>query len=127
MPATLEFYYDLSSPPSYIAHERLAGVAARTGAEIVLRPVLVGGVFKLSGNAGPVDVPTKRAYMMETELPRAAKHYGLDLDFHAGAPFNSLGLMRGAIVADEDDRLADYTAAMFRAQWAEARDMTDFG
>ncbi len=125
MPATLEFYYDLSSPPSYIAHERLAGLAERTGAEIALRPVLVGGVFKLSGNAGPVDVPSKRAYMMETELPRTARHYGIALDFHAGAPFNSLGLMRGAVVADEDGRLADYTSAMFRAQWAEARDMSD--
>ncbi len=125
MTATLDFYYDLSSPPSYIAHERLAGLTERTGAEVNLRPVLVGGVFKLSGNAGPVDVPSKRNYMMGTELPRTARHHGIALDFHAGAPFNSLGLMRGAVVAEEDGRLADYTAASFRAQWAEARDMSD--
>ncbi len=121
----LEFYFDVASPPSYIAHERLPGIVEGTGAALILRPVLAGGVFKLSGNSSPVAVPAKRAYMMEVELPRLARQHGIALDFAARAPFDSLGLMRGAMAAAEDNRLADYAAAMFRAMWAEGKDMSD--
>jgi 2-hydroxychromene-2-carboxylate isomerase len=125
MTLELEFYFDVSSPPSYVAHERLPGIVERTGTALILRPVLAGGVFKLSGNSSPVAVPAKRTYMMEVELPRLARQHGIALDFAAGAPFDSLGLMRGAGAAAEDNRLADYAAAMFRAMWAEGKDMSD--
>ncbi len=125
MASCLEFYFDIASPPSYIAHERLPGLVERTGAAVVLRPVLVGGIFKLSGNSAPVGVPAKRAYMMEVELPRAARQHDIALNFDPGAPFDSLGLMRGAMVAQENGRLTDYVAAMFRAMWAEARNFND--
>lgn len=125
MGCNLEFYFDVASPPSYIAHERLPGIVERTGTTLILRPVLAGGVFKLSGNPTPAAVPAKRAYMMEVELPRLARQHGIALDFNPGAPFDSLVLMRGAMVAEENDRLADYVAAMFRAMWAEARKLSD--
>jgi len=125
MTDNFEFYFDLSSPPSYIAYERLAGIVARTGATLILRPVLVGGVFKLSGNAAPVSVPAKRAYMMTVELPRLAKRYGIAIKPHAEAPFNSLGLMRGTMAADELGRLSDFVATVFRAQWAEGLNMAN--
>ena len=125
MTNSVEFYFDVASPPSYIAHERLPGIVERSGATLILRPVLVGGIFKLSGNAGPVKVPAKRAYMMEVELPRLARQHGIALGFDPGAPFDSLGLMRGAMVAAEDQRLAEYVAAMFRAMWAESKNLSD--
>ena len=121
----LEFYYDVASPPSYIAHERLPGILERTGATLTLRPVLAGGVFKLSGNASPLAVPAKRNYMMRVELPRLSRTYGIKLDFHPEAPFESLPLMRGAMIAEQTGRLAEYTTALFRAMWAEACDMSD--
>ena len=125
MAGELEFYFDVASPPSYIAHERLPGIVERTGASLIPRPVLVGGIFKLGGNAAPVAVPAKRAYMMAVDLPRLARRYGIALDFDPAAPFDSLGLMRGAMVAEADGRLAEYVSAMFCAMWAEARDMPD--
>jgi 2-hydroxychromene-2-carboxylate isomerase len=125
MATSVEFYFDVASPPSYIAHQRLPDIIERTGAALILRPVLAGGIFKLSGNSTPVAVPTKRAYMMDVELPRLARDHDIALNFHPGAPFNSLALMRGAMVAEEDGRLADYVAAMFTAMWADARDMSD--
>lgn len=121
----LEFYFDVASPPSYIAHERLPGILERTGAALVLKPVLAGGIFKLSGNAPPVAVPAKRAYMMQVELPRLAREHGIALNFDPGAPFDSLGLMRGAMVAAQLDRLAEYAGALFRAMWRDARDLSD--
>ncbi|MCW9046296.1 MAG: 2-hydroxychromene-2-carboxylate isomerase [Alphaproteobacteria bacterium] len=123
----IEFFFDLSSPPSFIAHERLIELVERTKTTLILRPVLVGGIFKLSGNAPPVSAPAKRKYMMETELPRLAKNNNIPLSFHADAPFNSLNLMRGAMVADEIGKLPQYTAALFRAQWMEMCDMNNPG
>ncbi len=121
----LEFYFDVASPPSYIAHRRLPALVERTGAALILKPVLVGGVFKLSGNAAPVSVPAKKAYMMRVELPCLARQCGIALDFDSRAPFDSLNLMRGAVVADELGGLAEYATALFRATWATARDMSD--
>ncbi len=123
----LEFYFDLSSPPSYIAYMRLPKLLAGAGVDVAWRPVLVGGIFKMTGNAAPVAVPAKRRYMMDVELPRQAERHGIPLDFHRGAPFESLGLMRGALAADEASRFDDYVSAMFRAQWAEARDLANSG
>ncbi len=121
----LEFYFDVASPASYIAHARLPAIIERTGAILILRPVLAGGIFKLSGNASPAGVAVKRAYMMEVDLPRIARHHSIALDFHPNAPFNSLTLMRGALVADEEGRQAEYVAAIFNAMWAEARNLSD--
>jgi 2-hydroxychromene-2-carboxylate isomerase len=119
--SNLEFYFDLGSPPSYIAHARLPSL----GADVILRPVLAGGVFKLTQNRPPLEVPAKRDYMLHTDLPRSARRYGIPLSFHANAPVPTLALMRGAVVAEELGRLADYVEAMYRAMWAEARDMSD--
>ncbi|MDP6829638.1 MAG: 2-hydroxychromene-2-carboxylate isomerase [Alphaproteobacteria bacterium] len=121
----LEFYFDLASPPSYIAHERLPGIVERTGAALILKPVLAGGIFKLSGNSPPVAVPAKRTYMMQVELPRLAREHGIVLNFDPGAPFDPLPLMRGAMVAAQLDRLGEYTGALFRAMWRDARDLSD--
>ncbi len=121
MASNLEFYFDLGSPPSYIAHARLPSL----GADVILRPVLAGGVFKLTQNRPPLEVPAKRDYMLHTDLPRSARRYGIPLSFHANAPVPTLALMRGAVVAEELGRLADYVEAMYRAMWAEARDMSD--
>jgi len=119
--AQLEFYFDLGSPPSYIAHARLPSL----GAEVALRPVLAGGIFKLTENRPPLEVRAKGRYMLQTDLPRIAEHFGIPLSFHANAPVPTLQLMRGAVVAERLGRLADYVTAMFRAMWAEARDMSD--
>jgi len=125
MAKKLEFYFDVASPPSWIAHERLPDIIRRTGAALTLRPVLVGAIIKLTGNTAPVAVPAKRTYMMEVDLPRQARQHNVTLNFAPGAPFNSLNLMRGALIADDLGRLADYAATIFRATWAEARDMSE--
>ena len=60
----LEFYFDYGSPFSYLADTQLAGLVERTGAELVYRPMLLGGVFKATGNRSPAEEPVeaKRRY-----------------------------------------------------------------
>ena len=78
MAGRLEFFYDYGSPYSYLADSQLAGVAARTGAEIVYRPMLLGGVFKATGNRSPAEetVENKRAYG-GIEMRRWVARYGV--------------------------------------------------
>src|ERR1041385_624740 len=70
--ATIEFFFDYGSPASYLAYTQMPGLAQRTGATIVYRPMLLGGVFKATGNQSPINIPAKGAWMM-TDLPRFAK------------------------------------------------------
>jgi 2-hydroxychromene-2-carboxylate isomerase len=125
MTARVTFYFDVGSGPSYLAHLRLPPIVARAGAELVYRPILAGGLFKATGNAPPLEVDPKRAYIMDIDLPRLGRHYGVPMNYHPDAPPRTLSLMRGAIVADRLGRLEDYADTVLRAIWADAKNMSD--
>ncbi len=125
MSRTLEFYFDLGSPASYLAHTQLPGLAKRTGARIEYRPMLLGGVFKATGNRTPLEVPAKGRHLMEDDLPRFVRRYAIAFAYHPDLPINTLGLMRGALVAEEEGCFEAYVEAIFRGMWVDARDMAD--
>ena len=91
----VEYFFDVGSPTSYLAWTRLPQIAAETGAEIVWRPMLLGGVFKATGNASPVTVPAKGRWMND-DIRRWADRYGVPFRFNPHFPINTLTLMRGA-------------------------------
>ena len=121
---TLEFYFDFGSPTSYLAHTQLPRIAAETGASLIYRPLLLGGVFKATGNASPVTVPAKGAWMGQ-DLARWAQRYGVPFTFNPHFPINTLTLMRGAVGLQRTDPalFARYVDAVFRALWVEPRDL----
>ena len=125
MSKTLEFYFDFGSPTAYLAHKRLGQLAEQYDLEVVYRPMLLGGVFKASGNNSPVAVPAKGKYMLETDLPRFAKRYGAPLNFNPHFPINTLNLMRGVIAAERLDCVEPYVNAMFDAVWVDGKNMGD--
>ena len=51
MTKTVEFYFDLGSPTTYLAHTQLPQICADTQSELIYIPMLLGGVFKATGNA----------------------------------------------------------------------------
>ncbi|MDT6922825.1 DsbA family protein, partial [Pseudomonas atacamensis] len=75
MTKTVEFYFDLGSPTTYLAHTQLAKICADTQSELIYIPMLLGGVFKATGNASPAMIPAKGRYMFQ-DLDRFAKRYG---------------------------------------------------
>lgn len=91
----VEFFFDVGSPFSHIAWRALPEIAARTGAEIVWRPILIGGVFKATGNVSPMTVPAKGSYST-IDLYRWAEYYGIPFQMNPHFPINTLPLMRGA-------------------------------
>ncbi len=125
MAKTVEFYFDFGSPYSYLAYKALPGIAAAQGAEILWRPMLLGGVFKATGNHSPVDIPAKSQWLHQ-DLQRWAKRYGAVFRNNPHFPVNTLVLMRGATgLQMRGTDFGKYVEAMFRAMWEEARNLGD--
>jgi len=123
------FYFDFGSPNAYLAHRVIPQVEARTGARFRYVPVLLGGLFKLTGNQSPVmafaHVPHKLAYE-NLEMRRFIARHGLTrFTMNPHFPVNTLMLMRGAVAAEAAGVLVDYVEAMFRFMWEEPRKLDD--
>ncbi len=124
MSKCVEFYYDYGSPASYLAWTQLPDVCKRHGADLIYRPVLIGGVFKLTGNVSPVTIPPKGAWFFD-DAARYAAHYGVAFRKNPYFIINSLPLMRGAIWAEREGCLEDYNRVMFGACWADGCNLND--
>src|SRR3954468_1413823 len=123
MPKTLEFFFDLVSPFSYLASTQLEAVCARTGAGIAWRPFLLGAVFKATENASPMNIPHKAAYLLK-DVGRWIEHYGLPpFVFPSEFPFRVVDADRLVLVAGEQGKAAAFTRAAFHAIWAEGKDV----
>ncbi len=122
----LEFFFDFGSPASYLAYTQLPGLVSRTGAQLVWKPMLLGGVFKETGNASPVAVPAKGAYMFK-DLSRCANRFGVPIRFNPHFPINTIFLMRSVFVAEEEGRTADFIDMAFKAVWVDEQNLNDHG
>ncbi len=124
MPGTVEFYFDYGSPYSYIGHLRLPEVLRRAEATAAYRPMLLGGVFQLTGNTSPAFNKVKWSHS-QRDLDRFVAKYQVPFQRNPFFPVNTLKLMRGAVVALEEGYLVPYTDAVFAGMWRDARDMGD--
>jgi 2-hydroxychromene-2-carboxylate isomerase len=125
MARTLEFFFDYSSPYSYLACEQVEAVAKRTGAELRWRPFLLGAVFKATGNVPPITTPSKGMYLAK-DLLDWTRHLGLpDFRLPESFPVNSLKANRLGLVAAEQGRIVPFSRAAFRASFAEGKDVND--
>jgi 2-hydroxychromene-2-carboxylate isomerase len=120
----LEFFFDLSSPYSYLAATQVQPLADKTGAALIWRPMVLGAVFKATGNEMPARVPGK-ARWMGNDLQRWAEHYGVTFRFSSHFPANTIKAMRLVLV--DDAKAGAVAMAGFRAMWADDRDLTDDG
>lgn len=120
---TIEFLFDVGSPTTYLAHKRLAGVIER-GATVDYVPVLLGGIFKATGNSSPAMVPAKGRYMNE-DMARFADRHGIVLNFNPYFPINTITMMRIATGLQGQPGLMPYVDAVFDAMWASPRNLGD--
>jgi 2-hydroxychromene-2-carboxylate isomerase len=120
----LEFFFDFGSPTTYLAHTQMPVIAKRTGAEVIYRPMLLGGVFKATGNQSPAAIPAKSKWM-DGDLKAFARRYGVPYARNPWFPVNTMILMRGAVAMQQQGRLASYVNAIFRAMWVEPQNMND--
>lgn len=128
MTRRVEFFFDVGSPTAYLAWTQLPRIAAEAGAELAWRPMLLGGVFKATGNASPVSVPAKGRWMGQ-DIARWAKRYGVPFAFNPHFPINTLTLQRGAtgMLMRRPAEFERWLGVVFRAMWAQPRNLGDAG
>lgn len=126
MTRSVDFLFDYGSPAAYLAWTQLPHLAADTGATVVMKPILLGGVFQSTGNRAPITVPAKGRYLFK-DMARYAKAYGVPLVMNPHFPINTITLMRidVALTLRADPRLDAYRAAVFPAIWSEQKNMGD--
>ena len=123
MSKNLEFYFDFGSPTAFLAHKRLQQLKEQYELEIDYKPMLLGGVFKATGNTSPVAIPAKGVYMNQYDLPRFAKRYGVQLNFNPHFPINTLNLMRAALACQQLGCFEAYVDVVYTAVWEDGKNM----
>ena len=129
MTKIIDFILDFASPNAYFSHRALPLIADRTGARVNIIPCLLGGIFKATNNKPPMvsfgQVKGKLEYDM-VETKRFIERHGLSqFKMNMHFPVNSLMMMRGALVAQEDGRLSEYIEVCMQAMWEQNRNMAD--
>lgn len=129
MAKTLDFIFDFGSPNAYLSYKALPSILERTGATLNIIPCLLGGIFKSTGNQPPMmafgNVKGKLDYD-RLEMTRFIDKHGLSaFRFNPNFPVNTLMLMRGAVAAEMDGKLADYIDAGLKAMWEDGVKMDD--
>jgi 2-hydroxychromene-2-carboxylate isomerase len=101
---------------------QLPHVLSETHSTVLFRPMLLGGVFKGSGNAAPVGV--KASYNRQ-DIERSARRLSIPLVMNPFFPINTLLMMRAATVAHEEELQSTYLAAVYRGMWVDGLNMGD--
>jgi len=126
---SLELIFDFGSPNAYLTLKVLPELLERTGADLIITPCLLGGIFKATGNKAPMiqyaEAPAKLAYE-NLEMRRFIARHGLTkFRLNPHFPVNTLTIMRGAVVAGDEGNLDDYVDAVNRAMWEDGLKMDD--
>lgn len=122
--SAIEFYFDFGSPTAYLAYKRLQWIAKEYSVEVQPIPVLLGGIFKATGNRSPVETPAKGKWMF-SDLGRYAKLYQAKMAINPFFPINTIYLMRGAVYAQQQGFLDTYMEVVYDAIWADKKNMGD--
>lgn len=123
----LEFFFDCSSPWTWLAFTRIEQVARDGGATLLWRPILVGGVFNAANpsvyETRATPVPAKARYHAK-DLQDWAQHQGVEIHWPKVFPVNSARAMRAALVALDEGWLPVWARAVFEAYWRDGRDIS---
>jgi 2-hydroxychromene-2-carboxylate isomerase len=125
----VQFHFDFGSPNAYLSHKVIPAIEQRTGVAFEYVPVLLGGVFKMTGNQSPATafghIRNKPEYdRLETQ--RFIKKHGLTaFRMNPHFPVNTLQIMRGAIAAQVAGVFKPYVDAVFADMWERGEKMDD--
>jgi 2-hydroxychromene-2-carboxylate isomerase len=125
----IEFHFDFGSPNAYLSHLVIPAIEARTGAKFDYVPVLLGGVFKATNNVSPMislqGIRNKPEYG-QLEMKRFLVRYGVtEFQFNPHFPVNTLGIMRGAVVAEQEGYAPKYISVVYNSMWSDPKKMDD--
>ena len=120
----LEFYFDFISPYSFLAHKQIRKIENKEGIKIIYKPVLLGGLHNLHGIKAPAFIPAKAKHMVR-DCKLIAEKNNIRFKFNSYYPIRSLNLMRGVLVAEEDNVKKYYIDNIFNTIWQDGLNMND--
>ena len=123
MTKNVTFCFDFGSPYSYLAYNNLNSIR-EAGGEVNIMPVLLGGIFKATGNQPPATVQKKGEYMFK-DINRWSKKLGIPFKMNPYFPILTVPHMRGAVLAQRENILEKYMQVMFEAIWVKAMNLND--
>ena len=119
-----EFYFDFISPYSFLAHQEIKKLEKKLNHKIKYRPILLGGLHNLHNIKAPAFIPSKAKYMIrDCKLIADKKHIKFKSNSHF--TIRTLNLMRGALIAEEDDFQRFYIDTIFDTIWKDGLNMND--
>ena len=120
----LEFYFDFISPYSFLAHKQIREMENKEGIKVIYKPVLLGGLHNLHGIKAPAFIPAKAKHMVR-DCKLIAEKNNIRFKFNSYFPIKSLNLMRGVLVAEEDNVKKYYIDNIFNTIWQDGLNMND--
>ena len=119
-----DFYFDFISPYSFLAHKEMRKIENKTKIKIRYKPILLGGLHNLHGIKAPAFIPAKAKNMIR-DCKLIAERNNVKFKFNSYFPIKSLNLMRGVLVAEEDNIKNYYIDNVFNAIWQDGLNMND--
>ena len=121
---SFDFYFDFVSPYSFLAHKEISKIEKKNSIKIKYKPILLGGLHNLHGIKAPAFIPAKAKHMIR-DCKLIAEKNKIKFKFNSYFPIRSLNLMRGVIVAEEDNYKGYYVDSIFNAIWQDGLNMND--
>ena len=119
-----DFYFDFVSPYSFLAHKEIKLIERKKTVKVVYKPILLGGLHNLHGIKAPAFIPAKAKHMIR-DCKLIAEKNKIKFKFNSYFPIKSLILMRGVLVAEEDNFKSYYVDNIFDAIWRDGLNMND--
>lgn len=129
MPSPISFYFDFSSPYGYLASELIESLAARHDRRIEWQPILLGAVFKITGQRPLVEAPMKGEYAI-MDFTRTAREHKIPFSYPDKFPIGAVAASRASLwLRDHDDverreQAIPLMHALFRAYYVDGRDIS---
>ncbi len=121
---SFDFYFDFISPYSFLAHKEVRKIEKKNSIKIRYKPILLGGLHNLHGIKAPAFIPAKAKHMVR-DCKLIAEKNSVKFKFNSYFPIRSLNLMRGVLVAEEDNFKSYYIDNIFNAIWQDGLNMND--
>ena len=121
---SFEFYFDFSSPYSFLAHKQIGKIEKENSIKMKYMPIFLGDLLNLAGIKANIDIPIKAKYMIK-DCKLWAEKYNITFKFNNYFPIKTLNLMRCTLVAEKKDFAQIFITKIFDAIWKDGINLND--
>ena len=119
-----DFFFDFTSPYSYLAHKQVRNIEYQNKIEINYMPIFLGGLLNLTEIKAPAFIPSKAKFMIK-DCKLFAEKFNIEFKFNSYFPIQSLNLMRGVLIAKKENKTSLYIDRFFDACWKDGLNLND--